>query len=82
MAHISESGGGNAENLELERFDPTLRWMIYEALEHGLRVEPYQGGWSNPEHHPSMTRVWKMFEIYPWRRLSYHSKNRNVVKRW
>ncbi|KIP01126.1 hypothetical protein PHLGIDRAFT_58387, partial [Phlebiopsis gigantea 11061_1 CR5-6] len=67
----SDIGGGNSVNINLELFGPPLRWMLYEALEHGLRVEPYQGGWSSPEHHPSMTKVWKVFEAYPWKRLSY-----------
>lgn len=80
--HSIFSGGGNAVNLDLDLFGPPLRWMLYEALEHGLRVEPYRGGWSAPVHSPSMTRVWRMFEVYPWKRLSYNGTSPTAEKRW
>ncbi|KDQ22937.1 hypothetical protein PLEOSDRAFT_36614, partial [Pleurotus ostreatus PC15] len=30
-------------NLGSRRFSPALRWMLYEALKHGLRLHPFSG---------------------------------------
>ncbi|KAL0959578.1 hypothetical protein HGRIS_011288 [Hohenbuehelia grisea] len=37
----SDIGGGNVENMELDKFGPALRWMIYESIQHGLRIGLY-----------------------------------------
>ena len=79
-AHTAHSGGGNEDNIKLMRFGPSFRWMLYEALEKGLRLEPYQGGWSPPTHRPSMTPIWLIMELYPWKRLAYIG--RDQTERW
>ena len=76
LTHTVSSGGGNVDNIKLTLFGPSLRWMIYEALQHGLRLEPYQGGWSSPTHHPSMTPVWLILELCPFKRLAYVGKEK------
>ncbi|KAL0957589.1 hypothetical protein HGRIS_001373 [Hohenbuehelia grisea] len=37
----SDIGGGNTENMELDKFGPALRWMIYESIQHGLKTKAY-----------------------------------------
>ncbi|KAL0960508.1 hypothetical protein HGRIS_005546 [Hohenbuehelia grisea] len=37
----SDIGGGNVENIGLDKFGPALRWMTYEAISHGLKVKEY-----------------------------------------
>ncbi|KAL0947653.1 hypothetical protein HGRIS_013740 [Hohenbuehelia grisea] len=34
----SDIGGGNTENMKLDKFGPALRWMIYEAIGHDLKI--------------------------------------------
>ncbi|KAL0960442.1 hypothetical protein HGRIS_005485 [Hohenbuehelia grisea] len=34
----SDIGGGNTENMKLDKFGPALRWMIYEAIDKGLKI--------------------------------------------
>ncbi|KAL0960504.1 hypothetical protein HGRIS_005542 [Hohenbuehelia grisea] len=34
----SDIGGGNTENMDLDKFGPALRWMIYEGINHGLKI--------------------------------------------
>ena len=54
--------------------------MLYEALQYGVRVELSLKGWSAPEHKPSMTRFWRILELYPFRRLTY--KDADSTERW
>lgn len=69
--------------MELNRFGPPLRWMLYEAMDWGLRVEPFQvGQWAPAEHNPSMTRVWKPLEYLPLTRLTYDADEEDQAKRW
>ena len=76
-------GGGNVYNLKLERFGPPLRWMLYEAMEFGLRVKPLQvGKWAGPAHNPSMNRFWKIMEYIPVHRLSYGKGEGDETKAW
>ena len=74
------SGGGNADNIELNLYGPALRWMLYEALQYGVRFELSLKGWSPPEHKPSMTWFWRILEVYPFRRLTY--KDADSTERW
>lgn len=78
------SGGGNAVNLKLVRFGPALRWMLYEAMDSGLLVEPFKvGKWEAAMHTPSMNWFWKLFEAIPFRRLSYSTDvSEHTERRW
>ena len=77
------SGGGNALNLDLSRFGPALRWMLYEALDFGLVVKPFQVyTWEKPTHRPSMTPIWRMLEVLPIRHLSYHRDKPDQARTW
>ena len=74
------SGGGNTDNIKLDHYGPALRWMLYEALQYGVRINLSPKGWSPPEHKPSMTRFWRILEVYPFRRLTY--KDADSTERW
>ena len=63
------------QNLEANLFGPSLRWMLDEAQSSGLRLENIQGKWREIESVPSMTFVWKLFELLPWKRLKYDSES-------
>lgn len=72
ICFIRCSGGGNAPNLGLDKFGPALRWMMYQGLALGLRVESFQGSWVGPTHVDSMQGwFWKVLEVLPLPRLSY-----------
>ena len=45
--------------------------MLYEALRYGIKVELSIKGWGAPEFKSSMTGVWRILEVYPFRRLTY-----------
>ena len=66
-----KSGGGNLQNLEADLFGPSLRWMLDEAQTSGLRLGNMQGKWQELQSIPSMTAVWRLFELFPWKRLKY-----------
>ena len=68
---IVRSGGGNLQNLEADLFGPSLRWMLDEAQTWGLRLGNIQGKWREIKSVPSMTFVWRLFELFPWKRLKY-----------
>ncbi|KIP08191.1 hypothetical protein PHLGIDRAFT_69663 [Phlebiopsis gigantea 11061_1 CR5-6] len=71
----SDIGGGNSDNIDLNNFGPALRWMIYEALRYGLKIKLSLKGWGAPERNSSMTWVWRILEVYPFRRLTYKDKD-------
>ncbi|KIP03890.1 hypothetical protein PHLGIDRAFT_76886 [Phlebiopsis gigantea 11061_1 CR5-6] len=77
----SDIGGGNTKTEHSILYaSPPLRWMMYEAIEHDLRIEPYRAVQSPVEHHPSMTWTWGIFELFPWKRLSYGQKKDPVIR--
>ncbi|KAJ8514965.1 hypothetical protein ONZ45_g7554 [Pleurotus djamor] len=67
----SDIGGGNILNEELANFGPSLRWVTYEAITHGLRVKPYTGKWISIQPTNSLTWYWKILEAFPLSSLSY-----------
>ncbi|KIP03889.1 hypothetical protein PHLGIDRAFT_218517 [Phlebiopsis gigantea 11061_1 CR5-6] len=78
----SDIGGGNTKTEHsILNAAPPLRWMMYEAIEHDLRIEPYRAVQSAVVHCPSMTAAWRILEVYPWRRLSYGQSAADLV-RW
>ncbi|KIJ47266.1 hypothetical protein M422DRAFT_164201 [Sphaerobolus stellatus SS14] len=76
----SDIGGGNVPNVELDYFGPALRWMSYEAIEFGLRLERSPVKWSTIIPNPSMTWYYKLLEYIPVKRLSY--KNQDDADYW
>ena len=82
LRYIWDSGGGNTENIALDRFGPSLRWMLSQAIAHELLVRPYQGGWSDPEPIDSMTWFWRILEILPLKRLSYDAAESDTTLWW
>jgi hypothetical protein len=75
------SGGGNIDNIELDKFGPALRWMTYEAINNGLRMKPFEKQWSEYKSSESLTLGWKMLEILPLGRLTYKSEE-SVTRRY
>lgn len=82
LTHQNQSGGGNAKNVDLNRGDPPLRWMSYEAVQAGLMMSSFDGskfeGWDTFKVNRSMTGMWWMLEILPLRRLSYRDDKRST----
>ncbi|KAF8957462.1 hypothetical protein BDZ97DRAFT_1846327 [Flammula alnicola] len=75
----SDVGGGNIPNLGLDHFGPSLRWMSYEAIRYGLRLEPNRCQWSPMSPTPSMTLGWKILEyVIPITHLTYKDANKTV----
>ncbi|KAJ8514716.1 hypothetical protein ONZ45_g7778 [Pleurotus djamor] len=71
----SDIGGGNVTNEDLSNFGPALRWMTYEAMTYGLRMNPYEGQWTTVVSKPSLTGVWHFLELLPFPCLSYEGRD-------
>ncbi|KAJ2925578.1 hypothetical protein H1R20_g11517, partial [Candolleomyces eurysporus] len=70
----SDIGGGNVQNIGMDRSRPPLRWMASEAEALGLRLEPFERELSSSEQiefQESLTGIWHLFEILPFRRLTF-----------
>ncbi|KJA27642.1 hypothetical protein HYPSUDRAFT_197834 [Hypholoma sublateritium FD-334 SS-4] len=70
----SDIGGGNVENAGMDRSRPPLRWMVFEAGALGLRTAPFEHELSSYEQieiKQSLTGIWRLLEIYPFKRLTY-----------
>ncbi|OCH94875.1 hypothetical protein OBBRIDRAFT_51149 [Obba rivulosa] len=67
----SDIGGGHAENADMDHFGPVIRWMSYEAIGSGLRMEPFMGEWKTVTPSRSLTMIWRLLEVLPITRLSY-----------
>ncbi|THV02718.1 WD40 repeat-like protein [Dendrothele bispora CBS 962.96] len=76
----SDIGGGNDYNLKSDHFGPALRWMSYEAISCGLKMESYRGEWKPIKFNESLTGFWKVLECLPFRRLSYKDENRTTYR--
>ncbi|KAJ3889763.1 hypothetical protein GG344DRAFT_51003, partial [Lentinula edodes] len=74
----SDIGGGNTYNPGLDRFGPALRWMTYEAISHGLKMDPFRGEWTPLDVNESLTGFWKLLEFIPFRRLTYEDKSKTI----
>lgn len=78
MLTSNRSGGGNVPNPEMDRSQPPLRWMSYEASAAGLRLLPFDTAWeikANLAVHESLTTIWWLFEALPWKRLTYRNEH-------
>lgn len=76
-------GGGNIKNPEMNRSDPPLRWMSYEATAAGLRLEPFAREWElQPKInvHESLAGPWYILECLRLTHLIYDGSS--TVTRW
>ncbi|KIJ92060.1 hypothetical protein K443DRAFT_651969, partial [Laccaria amethystina LaAM-08-1] len=70
----SDIGGGNLDNHAMDSNTPPLRWMVYEAVNAGLRTALFD---RKPKEHKeveiteSLTWSWLFFEICPFKRLTF-----------
>lgn len=73
------SGGGNVNNETLDRRPAPLRWMYYQAVAAGLRLDPLssEAKMEEPgtEVHESLSGIWWLLEVLPIKRLSYKTKD-------
>ncbi|KAJ2935249.1 hypothetical protein H1R20_g1846, partial [Candolleomyces eurysporus] len=70
----SDIGGGNVQNIGMDRSRPPLRWMASEAEALGLRLESFQRELSSSEQiefQESLIGLWHLFEVLPFRRLTF-----------
>lgn len=71
-----DSGGGNRANPDLDRFGPSLRWMLLEAEAAGLRLKTAPFKWfEDLKPSESLRGIWWLFEYMPITRLSYRSRD-------
>ncbi|KAF4615644.1 hypothetical protein D9613_012540 [Agrocybe pediades] len=73
----SDIGGGNVQNMGMDRSRPPLRWMVHEAGALGLRMKPFTRELSSEEHieiKESLTGLWKFLEWLPFRRLTFDTE--------
>lgn len=58
----------------MDHSGPPLRWMAYEAISQGIRLNPFRGEWSLEkliDVNESLRGPWHIFEWLPIKRLSY-----------
>lgn len=70
-------GGGSVYNQEMDRSTPPLRWMVFEAGAAGLRTKPFKRELKENEQIniiESLTGPWLLFEICPFKRLTFTRK--------
>ncbi|KAF7985989.1 hypothetical protein HWV62_41300 [Athelia sp. TMB] len=80
----SDIGGGNVSNPDMQRSGAPLLWMCYEAISCGLKMSLHSAIWKWEELgvlHESLTGVWKLFEWFPFRRLTYKNES-ETTSRW
>ncbi|KJA23408.1 hypothetical protein HYPSUDRAFT_39890 [Hypholoma sublateritium FD-334 SS-4] len=70
----SDIGGGNTKNVGMDRSQPPLRWMVFEAAAHGLRTAEFAR--KRPKNEiieikESLTGIWWLLELLPFKRLTY-----------
>ncbi|RXW16281.1 hypothetical protein EST38_g9576 [Candolleomyces aberdarensis] len=80
----SDIGGGNANNDGMDRSRPPMRWMASQAAELGLRIGVFKRELQSSEQiefQESLTGFWHLFELLPFRRLSFSRTFINSVTR-
>lgn len=63
----------------MNRSQPPLRWMSYEATAVGLRLNPFEEEWKlipEIEIHESLTGPWHVLEVLPLKHLTYSKQNK------
>jgi hypothetical protein len=67
-------GGGNVQNIGMDRSRPPLRWMAQEAADAGLRLQEFERELplnQQIEFQESLTGGWRLLEYFPFKRLSF-----------
>ena len=75
-------GGGNVENPQIDRSQPPLRWMVFEAEAVGLRTAPFERDLSPDEQineKESLTLLWWPLELFPFNRLTYTRREKGKL---
>ncbi|KAJ7741141.1 hypothetical protein B0H16DRAFT_51389 [Mycena metata] len=72
----SDIGGGSRVNDRLDNAAPPVLWMGNEALRAGLKIRASNVEWKWEELEDSrptesLTGIWRLLEVLPFRRLSY-----------
>lgn len=75
---FTRRGGGNVLNSDMDSRKTPLRWMVYEAVAAGLRMDVFDG-WTKEtedviEVHESLTCIWWILELPCIKYLSYKGK--------
>lgn len=72
---MSPRGGGNVQNVGMDRSRPPLRWMVSEAVALGLRTAEFERELTPDqqiEFQESLTGIWHLLEYWPIPRLTFH----------
>ncbi|KJA17498.1 hypothetical protein HYPSUDRAFT_192134 [Hypholoma sublateritium FD-334 SS-4] len=78
----SDIGGGNVENIGMDRSRPPLRWMVLEAGAVGLRTARFDRELSSKEQieiKESLTPIWWFLELLPLKRLTYTRRKDGIL---
>ena len=79
------SGGGNVDNPTLDLTRPPLKWMAFEAISLGLRLDPFKrdlGAKEQIEVTKSLTLGWWLLEILPLGHPLYTSGDKTETSYW
>lgn len=71
---LTHRGGGNAENVSMDRRKPPLRWMVFEAVAVGLRTAQLKDVFLSEKKIAvieSLTWPWQILELLPFKRLTF-----------
>jgi hypothetical protein len=77
------SGGGNEQNINMDRSRPPLRWMALEAAAAGLKIQEFESELpSNQMIHfqESLHGFWRPFEWIPFPRLTFEGSTTQTWK--
>ncbi|KAG9093688.1 hypothetical protein FS749_013958 [Ceratobasidium sp. UAMH 11750] len=79
----SDIGGGNTRNIQLNRGTESLVWMMNEAEDVGLKLDPKNLGDGVKRTHviPSLSGGWWILEVLPLTRLAYGTQGQHTVNR-
>ncbi|KAH7928737.1 hypothetical protein BV22DRAFT_1058171, partial [Leucogyrophana mollusca] len=79
----SDIGGGSKKNTRLNNATVPVLWMGREAMIAGLKLYPSKVEWNWDELRKmkpaeSLTWVWRVFEMFPFKRLSYTDRQKTT----
>ncbi|KZV99906.1 WD40 repeat-like protein [Exidia glandulosa HHB12029] len=82
----SDIGGGVDDNLDLNKFGPSLRWMTFEATRYGLLLDEVPRLWEEKKEEEvkkvadSLAWYWRPLEWLPMKRVLYDGSGKTT--RW